>query len=97
MSNERIDSEVLNVPSEVTKEVVFGPKKTQALKINFDSATSASANLNYQFAPRAIVTNDFMLEYTVCVQVVAPIGAVPVGVGLFASSWGKTVAGAVSL
>ena len=35
MSNERIDSEVLNVPSEVTKEVIFGPKRTQALKINF--------------------------------------------------------------
>jgi hypothetical protein len=92
MSNERIDSEVLNVPSEVTKEVVFGPKRTQALRINFDSATSASANMNYQFAPRCIVTNDWLLEYTICVQVVAPANAIPAGVGLFASSWGKLIA-----
>jgi len=92
MSFQRVDSEVLNISSGLTKEVLFGPAKVQALKVNFDSTTNSNLNLNYQFAPGCIVQNDWYIQYSMTLQVVAPPNAIAVGQGLFASSWGKTVA-----
>ena len=91
MSIVRVDSSVLNVPDSMTKTVLFGPKMIQSLKIAFDSSTNSGVNLNNQFPPKCIVTNDWYLSYSLTLQVTAPIGAVPVGTSLFAG-WGSTMA-----
>jgi hypothetical protein len=88
---QRVDASVLNVPSSITKEVIFGPKQVQALKVAFDSATNTGLNLNYQFAPKAVITNDWYLQYSLVMQVQAPAGALPAGAPLF-GQWGKNVA-----
>lgn len=92
MTTQRVDSSVLNVPSEITKEIIFGPAQIQALQIPFDSQTNVGLNLNYQFAEQAIVTNDWYLEYSLIQYVTAPAGTFPgAGVPLF-SEWGKKIA-----
>jgi hypothetical protein len=88
---QRVDASVLNVPSGITKEVIFGPKQVQALKVACDSATNTGLNLNYQFAPKSVITNDWYLEYTLIMQVVAPADALAVGAGLF-DNWGTSIA-----
>ncbi len=87
----RVDSSVLNVPDNITKTVLFGPKMIQSLKIAFDSSTNSGLNLNNQFPPKCIVTNDWYVSYSLTLKVVAPADAVPVGTSLFAG-WGSTMA-----